>query len=103
MITFKEIIFSANINRYTCKTNSLIYAKYWKQVIERLAGANSVEPEIAYRKLLFIGRLLSVPNIPVTVKNCLEPNLIAFMLKLYHLLASSLQFLSHGVSMILIF
>ena len=36
--------------------------------IERLAGVNSVESEIDYRKLLFIGRLLSVPNLPVTVK-----------------------------------
>ena len=36
--------------------------------IERLAGINSVESEIDYRKLLFIGRLLSVPNLPVTVK-----------------------------------
>ena len=36
--------------------------------IERLAGVNSVESEIEYRKLLFIGRLLSVPTLPVTVK-----------------------------------
>ena len=37
-------------------------------LIERLACVNSVESEIEYRKLLFIGRLLSVPNIPITVK-----------------------------------
>ena len=40
----------------------------WSIFIERLAGVNSVESEIEYRKLLFIGRLLSVPNLPVTVK-----------------------------------
>ena len=37
-------------------------------LIERLACVNSVESEIEYRKLLFIGRLLSEPNIPITVK-----------------------------------
>ena len=37
-------------------------------LIERLAVVNSVESEIEYRKLLFIGRLLSVPNIPFAVK-----------------------------------
>ena len=36
--------------------------------IERLAGVNSVESETDYRKLLFIGRLLSVQNLQVTVK-----------------------------------
>ena len=37
-------------------------------LIERLACVNSVESDIEYRKLLFIDRLLSVPNIPITVK-----------------------------------
>ena len=32
---------------------------------ERLAGVNSVQSEIEYRKLLFIGRLFSVPNVAV--------------------------------------
>ena len=35
---------------------------------ERLAGVNSGEFETEYRKLLFIGRLLSVPNMPITIK-----------------------------------
>ena len=43
--------------------------------IETLAGINSVESEIEYRKLLFIGRLLFVPNLQVTVKT-LFPNRI---------------------------
>ena len=69
-------------------------------LIERLAGVNSVKYEIEYRKLLFIGRLLSVLSIPITVKNCFELELKAFMMRKYHLLMSSVQFLRHCVSMI---
>ena len=46
--------------------------------IERLAGVNSVESEIEYRKLLFIGRLLSVPNLPVTVKTLFRTRIESF-------------------------
>ena len=46
--------------------------------LERLAGINSVESEIEYRKLLFIGRLLSVPNLPVTVKTLFRTRIESF-------------------------
>ena len=45
---------------------------------ERLACVNSVESEIEYRKLLFIGRLLSVPNIPITVKTLFRTRIESF-------------------------
>ena len=45
---------------------------------ERLTGVNSVESEIEYRKLLFIGRLLSVPNLPVTVKTLFRTRIESF-------------------------
>ena len=69
-------------------------------IIERLAGVNSVESEIEYSKLLFIDRLLSVPNIPITVKHCFELELRAFMMRKYHILVSFLQFLRHYISII---
>ena len=46
--------------------------------IERLAAVNSVESETDYRKLLFIGRLLSVPNLPVTVKTLFRTRIESF-------------------------
>ena len=64
-------------------------------LIERLVSVNSVESETEYRKLLFIGRLLSVPNIPITVKTLFRIELRAFMRRKYHLLVSFLQFLRH--------
>ena len=45
---------------------------------ERLACVNSVESEIEYRKLLFIGRLLSVQNIPITVKTLFRTRIESF-------------------------
>ena len=47
-------------------------------LIERLACVNSVESETEYRKLLFIGRLLSVPNIPITVKTLFRTRIESF-------------------------
>ena len=47
-------------------------------LIERLACVNSVESEIEYRKPLFIGRLLSVPNIPITVKTLFRTRIESF-------------------------
>ena len=47
-------------------------------LIERLACVNSVEYETEYRKLLFIGRLLSVPNIPITVKTLFRTRIESF-------------------------
>ena len=47
-------------------------------LIERLGCVNSVESEIEYRKLLFIGRLLSVPNIPITVKTLFRTRIERF-------------------------
>ena len=46
--------------------------------IERLAGINSVESEIEYHKLLFIGRLLFVPNLQVTVKTLFRTRIESF-------------------------
>ena len=68
--------------------------------IERLAGVNSVESEFDYCKLLFIGRLLSVQNLPVTVKTLFRTRIESFYDEKYHLLVSFLQFLRHCVSMI---
>ena len=47
-------------------------------LIERLAGVNSVESEAEFRKLLFIGRLLSLPNIPITVKKLFRTTIESF-------------------------
>ena len=47
-------------------------------LIERLAGVNSVESEIEYRKLLFISRLLPVPNLLVTVKTLFRTRIESF-------------------------
>ena len=47
-------------------------------LIERLACVNSVESEIEYCKLLFIGRLLSVPDIPITVKTFFRTRIESF-------------------------
>ena len=46
--------------------------------IERLAGVNSVESEIDYHKLLLIGRLPSVPNLPVTVGTLFRTRIESF-------------------------
>ena len=47
-------------------------------LIERLAGVNSVESEVEFCKLLFIGRLLSLPNIPITVKKLFRTTIESF-------------------------
>ena len=47
-------------------------------LIERLAGVNSVESEIEYHKFLFIGRLLSARNIPITVKKLFRTRVDSF-------------------------
>ena len=46
--------------------------------IERLAGVNSVESETEYCKLRFIGRLLSVPNLPIIVKTLFRTRIESF-------------------------
>ena len=43
-----------------------------------MAGVNAVESENEYCKLLFIGRLISVPNIPITVKTLFRTRIESF-------------------------
>ena len=66
---------------------------------EKVVGVNLVESEIEYRKLLFIGRLPSVPNIPITFKELFRTRIDSFYDE--KVLVSSLQFLRHCASMIL--
>ena len=46
--------------------------------IERLAGVNSVESEIDYRKLLFIGRLLSYQTYQLLLKTLFRTRIESF-------------------------
>ena len=67
--------------------------------IEGLAGVNSIESEIEYRKLFLVDCFLYQTYQLLLIK-CFKLELRAVMMRKYHLLVSFLLFLRHCVSTI---
>ena len=53
------------------------------RLILKLSGLNSIESEIALRKLLFLGRMITENKLTPTVRNLFHYELIAFLMKAF--------------------